>query len=185
MAAVAGDPWVAPFVRMVGSDLRAEIESHSDPSRIDHLWITMNIGGPRRAMVSVNTLSRHSREAGFDPRVRVGVLRSPWTVHPPRGITEWDGLDYETLTAEANVYFEAMEKSAVEQALLEACRSADLLEAFGEPYRRRGLPGVHQVHSRRASHAVPKDLHHRDGALRFYFPNGTAKWFLLKFAGQP
>ena len=48
------------------------------------------------------------------------------------------------------------------------------------------VPGIHQLHSRRGSHAVPKDHLGRDGAVQFYFAESQRSELLLfKFAGQP
>jgi hypothetical protein len=44
---------------------------------------------------------------------------------------------------------------------------------------------LHQIHSRRASSAVPEDLRGRDGAVRFYFDEDQrSELALLKFSGQ-
>jgi hypothetical protein len=37
----------------------------------------------------------------------------------------------------------------------------------------------------RASCSVARDLIGRDGAIRFYFPEGTAEMLLFKYCGQP
>jgi hypothetical protein len=61
---------------------------------------------------------------------------------------------------------------------------AGLIEAWGAPYH-RAQPGLHQIHSRRASSAVPEDLRGRDGAVRFYFDEDQrSELALLKFSGQ-
>ena len=58
-------------------------------------------------------------------------------------------------------------------------------QAWGDLYIREH-PGIHQVHSRRASCAVPRDIVGRDGALRFYFGRDTVcETLLFKFCGQP
>ncbi len=58
------------------------------------------------------------------------------------------------------------------------------MEAWGEFYVRNHI-GLHQVHSRRASCSVLKDYQGRDGAIRFYFQDGTAEMLLFKYCGQP
>jgi hypothetical protein len=64
------------------------------------------------------------------------------------------------------------------------CGNCRLIEAWGVPYH-RAQPGLHQIHSRRASNAVAEDLRGRDGAVRFYFDEDQrVELALLKFAGQ-
>jgi hypothetical protein len=59
------------------------------------------------------------------------------------------------------------------------------VEAWGDFYFRAHI-GVHQIHSRRASNAVPRDLIGRDGAIQFYYREPRVREMLLfKFAGQP
>lgn len=179
-------PDAASFVHAVGGDLQAQVEDHPNPDHIDHVWITMNTGGAARVLVSINTLSRRNRDAGFDPRVRAGLVRGTWTVLPPRGITPGPGLDYGRIEAETNVFFEHYERLTLEALLTESARRAVLLEAWGVPYRNKNRRGIHQIHSRRASCAVSEDIQGRDGALRFYFAEDRSSLFvMLKFCGQP
>jgi hypothetical protein len=57
------------------------------------------------------------------------------------------------------------------------------IQAWGAIYLRDRL-GIHQVHSRRASHSVRTNYIGRDGALRFYNPDHTAEMVLFKYSGQ-
>ena len=68
--------------------------------------------------------------------------------------------------------------------MIEKLNRSLLIEGWGEFYL-RVHSGIHQVHSRRASRAVPADYPERDGAIRFYFKqNGLAELLLFKFCGQ-
>jgi len=176
----------ATFVHAVGGDLQAQVEEHPNPDHIDHVWISMDAGQGPRVLVSVNTLSRRNRDAGFDARVRVGLVRGSWTHLPPRGFTAFPGLDYGRIEAETNVYFEHYERPTLETLLMESTRRAALLEVWGVPYRNKNKRGIHQIHSRRASCAVNEDLRGSDGALCFYFAQEqTSLLVMLKFCGQP
>ena len=175
----------APLVRAAGDSLAAEIERDPHPDRIDHVWISMDIGLPDRVLVSVNTLSNRNRDAGFDPRVRTGIVRGTWDFLPPRGAEVWSRLDYADIEAETNVFFEHRDRGEMEALLFDRCARARLLEVWGAPYRSRHH-GIHQIHSRRASCAVPEDIAGKDGALKFYFDRDSATELLLfKFCGQP
>lgn len=144
----------------------------------------MDTGTGQRLTVAVNTVSFRNRDAGFDPRVRVSFLRGTWTNTPPRGIERCHAFDYESLESHANFYYEPMERPELEKLLMETTARALFLEAWGVPYHHRTRPGIHQIHSRRASCAVPENILKRDGALQFYFPDHTTCLFLFKFCGQ-
>ncbi len=177
---------VPDLVHAVGGDLRARMEEHPNPEYIDHVWITMEAGGPERMTVAVNTLSRRNRLAGFDPRLRVGILRGTWQHLPGRGVSRCKGFDYAEIESQANVFFEHYESVALEELLLDTTSRAMLLEVWGAPYHQRRRHGIHQIHSRRASCAVSEDIRNLDGALQFYFPvEQTTALFLFKFCGQP
>jgi hypothetical protein len=81
------------------------------------------------------------------------------------------------------VPFVEYERPALEALLTEKTRAALFIEAWGELYVRTHL-GLHQVHSRRASCSVLTDYVGRDGAIRFYFREGTAEMLLFKYCGQ-
>lgn len=174
-----------PLIRAVGGQLSAEVEVHPNPIEIDHVRITMDIGRRQRMFVSVNTHSKRNRLAGFDPRVRVGRLRTTWQQLPPVGLESMERYDYAAVERSANVFFEHWERTEIEDALLDRASRAHLLEAWGAPYLNR-RPGIHQIHSRRASCAVAEDLSGRDGGLTFYFDAANeAETWLFKFCGQP
>ena len=182
---MALDLFAAPFLHAVGSDLRATVEFHRDQAHIDHVWITMDIGQASRLTISINTFSRRNHDAGFDARIRLGLLREDWTELPPKGVERQSGLDYADYETAANIFYEHYQRETLENLLLLTAREAILLEAWGSPYFRKGRPGLHQIHSRRASCAVAEDIPNRDGALRFYLPDRSSTLFLFKFCGQP
>jgi hypothetical protein len=172
------------FVLGAGAPTGFQVESDLDPSRIDHVWITIRAGlfGPLR--VSINTYSLRHAADGFDPRMRVGVLSSRWSQLPESGIFPVAGLDYGELERAQPVQYREMERRALEMMLKEKADRAIFVEAWGAFYRRNGL-GIHQVHSRRASCSVRTDYVKRDGALRFYYrENSAAEILLFKYCGQ-
>ncbi len=174
-----------PFVHATGDSLSATIESHPNPEQVDHVWIRMDVGIGQLLTIAVNTISFRNRDAGFDPRVRVSFLRGTWTQGPLPGIERCHGFDYQSVESHANLYYEPMERPDLETLLLSTTARATFLEAWGVPYHHRTRPGLHQIHSRRASCAVAEDIQKRDGALQFYFPDHTTSLFLFKFCGQP
>lgn len=179
-------PFASDFIHAVGGDLLVQVEDSPLPERIDHIWISLRAGEPRRLRAVVSTFSNRNLDGGFDPRVRVGLVKDQWTVLPPRGVTSCAGFDYASIEGLHNVFYEHFERPALEQLLTGYAQTADLLEVWGTPYHDRRRPGLHQIHSRRQSCAVPEDIRQRDGALRFYFTaDRTSIMVLLKFCGQP
>ncbi|PTX93584.1 hypothetical protein DB345_18475 [Spartobacteria bacterium LR76] len=178
-------PFAAPFIYAAGGDIEVRVEDHPDPERIDHVWISIDTEDFGRIQISVNTDSRNSLLAGFDRRVRVGTLRRTWAELPPRIVQPYRGFDYEEIPDIESVIFEPMTRVQVESLLKRACYRASMLEVWGTPYERPRI-GIHQIHSRRASRAVPIDLRGRDGAMQFYFRDDhSTLLMLLKFDGQP
>lgn len=183
--ALASDPFRVPFVHAVGGELQVRVEDHPNPDYVDHVWITMNAGS-FRPLVSVNTMSKRNRDAGFDPRIRVGIVRGTWETLPQRGVEAATHFDYEDLERGCSVLFEYYERRDLEDLLLKTTKSAALLEVWGAPYRNKDRFGIHQIHSRRASCAVTADIPGHDGALQFYFSGDKSTALLLfKFCGQP
>lgn len=179
------DPLGTPFVHAIGGELHVRVEDHPNPDYVDHVWITMN-AGPIRPLVSINTLSKRNRDAGFDHRIRVGIVKGVWETLPQRGIEAAVHLDYGDIERGNSVFFEHYERRDLEDLLVLTVQRATLLEVWGAPYRNKNRFGIHQIHSRRASCAVTADIHGHDGALRFYFPGEkTTSLFLFKFCGQP
>lgn len=168
---------------LIGIPYKVELEVAATPSRVDHVWITVQVPPCGAVLLSVNTLSRLNLLGGFDPRVRVGILPSRWEEKPEPLLEAWDGLDYTTIEAQSPVAFQEWEHEALGEMLMARARAALRIEAWGELYRRDNL-GLHQIHSRRASCAVSTDVIGRDGALRFYLPDGVAEMLLFKYCGQ-
>jgi hypothetical protein len=182
---VSSWPSDAVLVRAVGDVVGATVEESLVPERIDHLWITLDAGIGHPIRLSINTFSRRSVAAGVDPRIRLGRLRDQWTDLPPRGVERFARFDYAEMETRGNVFYETLDRGELESLLLEAATGCRRLEVIGAPYHHCRLPGIHQIHSRRASKAVTQDLVGLDGALRFYFENHEATWWFFKFCGQP
>ncbi|HEY4283964.1 MAG TPA: hypothetical protein VGM62_12935 [Chthoniobacterales bacterium] len=173
------------FVAAAGEPGKVTVEREADDSKNDHVWIAIQAGEFGTLHVAISTQSRYSNVAGSDPRVRVGLIKSTWAELPSAGIRLTTGLNYAAVEAEHTTTFVTFERPVLEEMLVDKTRRAIFVEAWGELYVRAHV-GVHQVHSRRASFAVRRDLIGRDGALRFYFrsPN-QSEMLLFKFAGQP
>jgi len=115
--------------------------------------------------------------------MRLGRLASTWMELPPAGLTKSAGLDYRTIEAASPVSFLEYERPALEALLTDKAKRAVFIEAWGELYVRTHV-GIHQVHSMRASCSVAREFIGRDGAIRFYFNDGTAEILLFKYCGQ-
>jgi hypothetical protein len=173
------------YVRLAGEVASVAIETADDDSKIDHVWITVRAGMVGRLQISMSTCSRHNRAAGFDPRVRVGTIESAWSELPDVGVREVPPLDYGLIEAAHPVDYAAHDRPAMERLLVEKSTRAIFVEAWGDFYVRAHI-GVHQVHSRRGSFGVPRDVVGKDGAVQFYYREPHVReMLLLKFAGQP
>lgn len=169
---------------MVGTVVKFEIESPKRPENQDHVFVSLDAGVSAPVILSLNTLSFRNRVAGHDARIRVGILRGVWNQLPRRGLYPLEFFDYETVDLLGHVEYRVLERTDVEDFFAQHCATCRLVEAWGLPYH-RSQPGLHQIHSRRASCGVPTDLRGRDGAVRFYFDAGRAsELVLLKFCGQ-
>lgn len=161
------------------------IETSHDPRKVDHLWIDVRAGESGIIRVSLNTRSLKNRDAGFDPRVRLAVVAGTWSELPPAGMQAAQPLDYRRFEAAYEVRYLEHEQHLLETLLLAKAQGALALEAWGEFYMQHA-PGIHQVHSRRGSLAMPKDFVGHDGAAKFYFAEEyRSELLLFKFAGQP
>ncbi len=173
------------FVHLVGVPYFVEVEPEANPDKRDHVWITLEVPPFGRLRLAVNTTSRLNRDAGFDARIRVAIIRSTYEERPPTGLEEFPGFDYAKIESKENAFYETLEHEALTEMLVTKARAAIRVEVWGELYARDHI-GLHQIHSRRASCAVPLDLRNRDGALKLYFPTANAAELLLfKFCGQP
>lgn len=154
------------------------------PANIDHFWITIDVGTGEPIRIALSTHSRQNAAAGFDPRMRLGISTSTWQELPAASLVKSPALDYQALEAVSPITFAEYERPALETLLAEKTSRAIFIEAWGELYVRTHV-GIHQVHSMRASCSISRDLVGRDGAIRFYFPDGTAEMLLFKYCGQP
>lgn len=173
------------FVHVIGVPYAVELEMPNDPANSSRIWLTIEAPPFGRLRASVNTTSRLNREAGFDPRIRVGIVKSTWAEKPAPGLSEDPGQNYGKIDAAFKVTYEEMEQDALASLLVERAKRAVRAEVWGDLYAQEHL-GVRQLHCRRASSAVSTDLRNHDGALKLYYTeeNG-AELFLFKFAGQP
>jgi hypothetical protein len=171
------------LVHVAGTPISFVAEIDAVLTNIDHFWITLGLGMGEPIRISLSTQSRQNAAAGFDPRVRLGVVAAPWTELPPAGVTKSPGLDYSAIEQTAPVTYVEHARPALELLLTDKAKRATFVEAWGELYVRTHI-GIHQVHSMRASRSIPRDLIGRDGAIRFFFPDGTAELLLFKYCGQ-
>jgi hypothetical protein len=142
----------------------------------------MGTGKPLR--IALSTHSRQNAAAGFDPRMRIGIVASVWTELPPAGMFKSSGLDYRQIEAASQVAYAEYTRPALELLLMDKARRAIFIEAWGELYVRTHI-GIHQVHSMRASCSVLHDFVGRDGAIRFYFAeDARTELHLFKYCGQ-
>jgi hypothetical protein len=173
------------FVHVAGIPISFAAETDRDPANIDHFWIMLGIGSDEPIRLALSTHSRQNAAAGFDPRVRVGIVASTWRELPAAGMTASRGLDYQEIEAAGPITYIEHERPALETLLAQKTGRALFIEAWGELYVRNHL-GIHQLHSRRASCSVLTDYKGRDGALRFYYgDDATAEMLLFKYCGQP
>src|SRR4051812_24569685 len=172
------------FVHVRGVPYTVAVEQNEDPSKIDHVYLNVEVPPFGRLRVAINTLSRICRDARFDPRMRVGIIQSTYTEKPQPSLEECNGLDYAKQDEKHGVKYEVYEQEALTEMLVTKMKAAIRAEIWGELYARDHL-GIHQVHSRKASKAVPLDVPNRDGALKLYYPqDNAAEAFLFKFDGQ-
>ena len=165
--------------------MRALVETSDRAEKIDHVWLDLRTSESGILRLSLSTCSRQSRNAGFDPRVWLGVVRSVWSELPAAGIYPADPLDYAAIESIHPIDYAPYDRPALEHLLTEKARRAVCAQAWGEFYV-RGKAGLHQIHSRRASFAVPMDRVGQDGAVQFFFEEDkVSEMLLFKFAGQP
>lgn len=173
------------FVHVRGIPYTVNVEESEDPLKVDHVYLNVEAPPFGRLRVAINTVSRLNRDAGFDSRIRVGIIRSTYTEKPTPGLEECAGLDYAKQEEKHNVVYEAYEHAPLVEMFVTKMKVAIRAEIWGELYARDHI-GIHQVHCRRASSAVTQDLKGRDGAFKLYYPqDNLAEAFLLKFHGQP
>ena len=174
--------WREQFVRAVGQPASSSIEKHDNVQKIDHVWIDIRAGAFGVIRIVLSTRSIKSHAAGFDPRMRIAVSAANWTTLPEAGVRPCEPFDYAEV--ELGLPYTLHEDLPLQRLMMDMANRAVCIEAWGDLYLRTH-PGLHQLHSRRASHAVPDDIIGRDGAIRFYFEDQRSELMLLKFDGQP
>ena len=175
----------AKFVHVRGVPYTVTHETAENPEDADHIHLALEVPPYGRIRAAVNTFSRLNRDAGFDPRIRVGIVSESYEKKPEPGLEELPGQDYAQLEAILPITYEYYDREPLAELLMEKMKRAIRAEVWGELYARDHL-GIHQIHSRRASHAVPTDLRNRDGALQLHYVEANLSELLLfKFCGQP
>ena len=174
----------AKFVHVRGVPYTVTRVTAENPEDADHIHLTIEVPPYGRLRAAVNTFSRLNRDAGFDSRIRMGIVTSTYEKKPEPGLEELPGQDYAQLEAILPIAYEHYDREPLAALLMEKMKRAIRAEVWGELYARDHL-GIHQIHSRRASCAVALDLHNRDGALQLYYPDNSAELLLFKFCGQP
>lgn len=176
------------LVRVCGDILRAEPEQAQSAGQVDHFWITLDCGVADPVQLSINTLSLRSLHAGFDPRLRVARVRRKIAHLPSRGVRVMERFDYSEFESTHNAFFETLGREEIDQLFIELSREMPRVSAWGSPYSRKAAPGLHQIHSRRRSDAVPQDVVGCDGGIEFHATHGPpfdVVMVMMKFSGQP
>jgi hypothetical protein len=172
------------IVHVAGTPIAFAAETDRVPANIDHFWITIGMGTGEPLRIALSTHSRQNAAAGFDPRLRIGMVASVWKELPPAGLLKSAGLDYHQIEVASEVTYIEYARPELEALLLDKTRRAIFIEAWGELYVRTHI-GIHQVHSMRASCSVLRDFVGRDGAIRFFFAeDARAELLLFKYCGQ-
>ena len=170
--------------RVVGVPWLGMVEPASADERVDHVWISIAVPGYGNVQLNLSTRSSRNRRAGFDDAIRLAVLRESGLPRPKPGVHACPRFDYADIERQEPLEYVRQTRDGMERILLDAAASSDLIEAWGSLYARDHV-GLHEIHSRKASCAVPQDLRGRDGAVRFYRAGTTdSELFLLKFCGQ-
>ncbi len=176
------NPEIERPVRVAGEPVGHWLEPNQNPDRVDHLFVAVRAGPIGLVEIALNTFSIRNLRRGFDPRIRLAVVSSPWSVLPPPGIFTSPGFDYDVIESTNAVTYREYERAELEDLFIEKIKRAIFVEGWGDLYL-RAQPGIHQVHSRRKNTIVPVEALQRDGAIKFYFA-GTSELLLMKYFGQ-
>jgi hypothetical protein len=103
----------------VGKPIEFAVETNSDPMKIDHFWITIEAGRIGALRIALSTYSAKQAQAGFDPRMRVGIVALIWTELPNAGLFKCAGLDYRKIEASHPITYAEYERDALVQLLSE------------------------------------------------------------------
>lgn len=171
------------YVHLVGIPYHVQIEPHPNALMVDHVWYDVEVPPCGRIRLTINTLSRLNQRAGFDPRMRLCILKSQYETRPEPLLEVAPPHDFREFDAGGETEYVVYDHDPLEDLLVAKGKRALRVEAWGELYIRNHL-GVHQLHSRRASSAMPTDIIGRDGAIKLYYPDKTAEMLLFKFSGQ-
>jgi hypothetical protein len=90
---------------VAGEPIAFAAEIDKVASNIDHFWITIRISETGSLRIALSTHSRLSAAAGFDPRMRVGMIASEWGELPAAGLLMCAGLDYQEIEAATPVTY--------------------------------------------------------------------------------
>ncbi|MDQ2659002.1 MAG: hypothetical protein M3Y03_01130 [Verrucomicrobiota bacterium] len=116
--ATPGGPRRGEFVSVAGQIESWLVEQSPDPRKVDHVWLEVRAGGEGLIRVALSTCSLKNRDAGFDPRVRLGSIVLPWTELPTFGVRTAPPLDYAVIEATTSVVYLEHEQAALEKALV-------------------------------------------------------------------
>ncbi len=178
--------WHGRFVQATGFLLAVVPEPHPVPDLADHLYLEADCGAAGKLRFALNTRSRRNQMAGFDHRVRMARHRASIEVFPAPGLELTPLRDYEGLERTHNLFYETFEQAALETLMIDEAKSAVMTRAWGIHYQRGRQGGVHQLHSRRASCAVPEEVRGMDGGLALYHTDpARCTFYCFKFCGQP
>lgn len=171
---------------VVGRPVHWELERAPCAEKVDHVWITLDVQDHGLVRASLSTESSRNKDAGFDPRVRIGMVPRTVDELPREAIRQHAGLDYAAIESAQPAEFPHYDKRAAESLMLERAARAELIEVWGHPYVNRHL-GVHNIHSMRGSCAMPEDGDGGDGGILFHYgaPQDSSELVLIKFCGQP
>lgn len=91
----------------------------------------IRIGETGSLCIALSTHSRLSAAAGFDPRMRVGMIASERAELPAAGLLTCAGLDYQEIEAATPVTYIEYERPPLEALLMEKTGRAIFIEAWG------------------------------------------------------
>src|SRR6187397_1155377 len=124
----------AKFVHVIGVPYLVEQPPQDDAALVDPLWLTIEVPPYGRLRTVLNTTSRANRDAGFDGRVRLGIVAGTWTEKPAPALNEDRGQDYVKISAAFPVTFQEYERDELAALLTERAKKAVRAEIWGDLY---------------------------------------------------
>ncbi len=106
------------YVTIAGEIASVAVEREEEERKVDHVWIEVRAGEFGRLQIALSTCSRQSRAAGFDPRVRLGIIESRWTELPRAGLRNAIPLNYAHIEAAHAVRYDAVARADLEMLLV-------------------------------------------------------------------